>query len=248
MPEKQLAGLLKFFDRSDYLDDLLGGLVYCNTPERYRLDCKEGRADPHESCAFAFRKERGDAPVQVTFAGQEIKEILTLTMHNGGRKQGWLHCWSAVILPASLDELQQLCTDINRMREEFGRRYVFLPGSHIESFAEKIRSSLRTSSNDAVDHGLVQYSASKDERGVWCKPTAYAYQREYRFVVGECGHTDLTAKPIRCAEGFRDMLHTDGVFEIRGDKGEEVLLTLDKDGCRLTAGHPPGNAEADDSG
>lgn len=248
MQEKRLAGLLKFFDRDDYIADLLAGLVYFNTPECYRLACKEGRADLHESCAFSFRKDRGDAPVQVTFAGQEIKEILTLTMHNAGRKQGWLHCWSAVLLPASLDELQQLSTDINRIREEFGRKYVFLPGSHVNCFAERIQRELLTASNNAVHHGLVQYSASKDEWGVWCKSTAYAYQREYRFVVGECGHTDITPKPIRCPGGFTDILHTDGVLKVHGDKGDDVLMALDKNGCRLMAGVSTADAEVADYG
>jgi hypothetical protein len=245
MEEKRIAGLLKFFDCRDYLEDLLGGLVYFNTPERHRLDRKEGRGDPHESCRFAFRKERGDLPIQMTFAGKEIKEILGLTMHNGGRKEGWLHCWSAILLPADLNELRRLRDDINRLREEFGKRYVFLPGDRINRFTKALRGELQAESADVLDHGLVEYSSSEDERGVWCKSSTFAYQREYRFVLGECGHTEASPKIVRCPAGFKDIVFSGGAFRIHGDRKGEVLLELDEDGCRLLAdlpsGQPAGN-------
>lgn len=236
MEEKRIGGLLKFFDRDDYFDQLLGGLVYFNTSESYRRDSREGRADLNESCAFAFRKERGDPPIQVSFAGQEIKEVLSLTMHNGGQKDGWLHCWCAIVLPSRLDELRQFKNALDRMQAEFGRRYVFLPGNRIKQFAARSQNNLPSESTDIVKHGLVRYSASKDDWTVWCKSQAYAYQQEYRFVIGECEHTDTTAKRITCPAGFDTILFPEPTVRIHGEEAEEVLLELDANGCRVTAG------------
>lgn len=236
MEEKRIGGLLKFFDRNDYFDQLLGGLVYFNTSESYRRDSREGRADLHESCAFAFRKERGDPPIHLSFAGQEIKEVLSLTMHNSGRKDGWLHCWFAIVLPAGLDELRQLKGALDRMQMEFGRRYVFLPGDRIEQFVARIQDNLPSESTDIVQHDLVRYSTNKDDWTVWCKSQVYAYQQEYRFVIGECEHTDTTAKRIACPAGFENILFPEPTVRIHGEEPEEVLLELDTNGCRLTAG------------
>lgn len=246
MEAKRIGGLLKFFDSDTYLDDLLGGCVYFNTPEYYRLASCQGRADPHESCAFAFRKDRGDPPVQMTFSDIEIKEILTLTISNGGRKPGWLHCWTAVLMPATLEDLRQLCDDINQIREEFGQRYVFLPGNRIRDFAAQIQQSLPVNCADALDYGLVRYSPSSDDHDPGCKATAYAYQREYRFVLGECGHTDIAPRIVQNPIGFREMLAPDSTIQILPEDDSGLLLLLDVNGCKLTRNNQPKNDATSD--
>jgi hypothetical protein len=239
MEAKRIGGLLKFFDSDTYLDGLLGGRVYFNTPEYYRLASSEGRADPNESCAFAFRKHRGDPPVQMTFSDKEIKEILTLTISNGGCKPGWLHCWTALPVPATLEDLRQLCDDINRVREEFGKRYVFLPGNRIRDFAAQVQQSLPADCVDALDYGLVKYSPSSDDHDPGCKATAYAYQREYRFVLGECGHTDIAPRIVQHPTDFREMLAADPTIQILPEDNSGLLLLLDANGCNLIRNNQP---------
>lgn len=246
MERKRIGGLLKFFDCDTYLDDLLGGCVYFNTPEYYRFESSKGRADPHESCAFSFRKRRGDPPVQMTFSDKEIKEILSLTISNGGRKPGWLHCWTAIQVPATVEDLRQLCDDINRIRAEFGKRYVFLPANRIRDFAAQVRQLLPADCADALDYDLVKYSPSSDDHDPWCKATAYAYQREYRFVLGECGHTDTTPRQLKHPTGFHEILAADPAIQIFPEDDSGLLLLLDSNGCSLIPNNQPqGDAPGD---
>lgn len=237
---KRIAGLLKFFDYGKYLDDLLAGTVFFNTPEHYRWSGKEGQGDPHESCAFSFRKDRGDAPVQLRFPDNSMPEVLALTMLNGGRKPGWLHCWTAIMVPAYHADLLQLKADLNRIRTVFGTRYVFLPEGRITEFAKRIEQAVPTTSEDVLDFGLVEYSASKDDRGVWCKPTEYAYQREFRFVLGECRHDERNPRRVTHGGGFTDMLAADPTIRIVAEDDPAQVLHLDAEGCDVvshSAGH-----------
>lgn len=232
---KRIAGLLKFFDSGKYLDDLLAGTVFFNTPEHYRWSGKEGQGDPHESCAFSYRKDRGDAPVQLKFADNSNPEVLALTMLNGGRKPGWLHCWTAIMVPAYHADLLQLKADLNRIRTVFGTRYVFLPAERITEFAQRIKQAVPTTSEDVLDFGLVEYSVSKDDRGVWCKPTDYAYQREARFVLGECKHDERTPRPVTHGGGFADMLVPDPTIRIVAEDDPAQLLVFGPNVCDVVS-------------
>jgi hypothetical protein len=75
MEKNQFLGLVKFFRNEDYLDSLISGTFHCTPPEVYRLDKQEGVSDKSESCAFSYRKDRGDNPIKVTFAGKVIGGI-----------------------------------------------------------------------------------------------------------------------------------------------------------------------------
>ncbi|NQW46377.1 MAG: hypothetical protein HQ464_01265 [Planctomycetes bacterium] len=239
MQAKRIGGLLKFFDRDTRLDGLLSGHVYFNTPEYYRLASGKGRADPHESCAFSFRKHRGDPPVQMKFADKEISEILTLTISNGGRKPGWLHCWTAILVPATFKDLRRICDDINRMREEFDKRYVFLPRNRIRDFATQVQQALPADCVDALDYDLVKYSPNSDDHDPWCKATAYAYQSEYRFVLGECEHTDTSPRTVKHPKGFHEILVADPAIQIFPEDDSGLLLLLDANGCKLIPTNQP---------
>jgi len=89
----QAYSLIKFFSNEEYLNDLLEGKIYCNTPEYYRLANQEGMADKNESCVVAYRKDRNDEPIKVTVAGKDITSVISATIWNNTRKDSWLHCW-----------------------------------------------------------------------------------------------------------------------------------------------------------
>jgi hypothetical protein len=92
MPSTVFAGLVKFFRDERHLDELIGGLLYCNTPEHYRMSAAEGIGDQHEACMRSYRQSRGDGAMRVTIDGEEIDEITAVTVHRGGKSDMWLHC------------------------------------------------------------------------------------------------------------------------------------------------------------
>jgi len=214
-----------------------------SAPETYRADGHEGRGDPQESCTAAYRIKNGESPLQMKFGEQEF-QVTALTVHSAGRKPGWLQCWFAIELPADFEELERLIQDINRMREQFGSRYVFLHAERIDSYVERVRGNLPSDKQDGIDHGLVAYSARQDELGVFCKAHPYAYQREYRFVLGECGHTETSPKHVHCPAGLKDILFLEPTIRILGQSEDELLLVLDKDGCRMMLRDPPKGPQA----
>jgi hypothetical protein len=113
MSSKQFIGLLKFFNNEEYLNDLMDGVIYCNTPEFYRLSNQEGLGDFHESCVNTFRKSRGDEAPVLKINGQELEGLTALTTHKGGAKDKWLHCWFALDYPQNDDELVVLTNELN---------------------------------------------------------------------------------------------------------------------------------------
>lgn len=232
MERRQAVGLLKFFGRDDHLDALFGGVVHFTAPETYRVDGQEGRGDPQESCSATFRMRDGESPLQMKFGDQEF-QVTALTVHNAGRKQGRLHCWFAIELPTDFEELERLVHDINRMRAEFGSRYIFLHADRIDVFVERIRASIPTDLIGALDHSMVEYSARQNEWGVFCKAHTYAYQREYRFALGECAHMETRPQQIRCPADFQQILHVEPTIRIYGQTENDLLLVLDKTGCRM---------------
>ncbi|MBM3955095.1 MAG: hypothetical protein FJ284_13575 [Planctomycetes bacterium] len=232
MESQAVVGLLKFFGKDEYLASLARGLVYFTPPESYRIDGHEGRGDPQESCSATFRMQDGGFPLQMKFGDQEL-QVTALTAHNPGRKPGRLNCWFAIGLPTDFEELERLVNDVNQMRATFGSRYVFLHRDHIEVFASHVRANAPSESANALDHGLVEYSARQSEWGVFCKPAGYAYQREYRFVLGECGHMERAAQKVQCPADVQHILHVEPTIQIYAQTEKELLLVLDKTGCRI---------------
>jgi hypothetical protein len=220
-------GLIKFFRDFDKLQKLRDGLFYCNTPEFYRQSDQKGVSDLHESCSHSYRKNRDDDPIKIKWGDIEFDGLTAATIHTNGTKDKWLHCWFALDLPETPEELVTLVNNINSMRNEFGENFAFIPNKSFSSLISKLESS----TTHKLDHGLVKYSTDKMSWSYGCKSSSYSYQKEYRIVFGECSHTEITHLEIQSSEDFNDLIWANGPLQITDDKTGDVWFHLDKNQC-----------------
>lgn len=221
-----MIGILKFFSNESFLDALISGTLYCNTPESYRLSKLEGVSDLNESCLFSFRPERGDDDISLEINGKKISNIKRMTAHNPGLREGWLHCWMALEIPRNDDELETLKIDVTRLQKEFGRNYAFISYDIIEPFLNIIKSLFP---EHHVVAGKVAYSQKSTDWSPSCKAISYSYQREFRFIVGECenNHVDPLIRTFK--EGFGQFIQKSPEIVIRNEGEKDPLFKLRAD-------------------
>lgn len=129
-----MIGIIKFFQDESYLESLISGIFYCNTPEFYRLSKAEGVSDKNESILFSFRKKREDEKIEVEVNEIKIKKVKSLTARNPGLRDSWLHCWTILEIPKTDEELDALQKDVLRLKTEFGQSYAFISSDKIDPF------------------------------------------------------------------------------------------------------------------
>lgn len=222
------VGLVKFFRDEAYLDNFLNGYLRFNTPEIYRLSEQKGVSDPHESCQHTYRRSRGDAPTKLFIDGIEIKEVTALTIGNGLNNR-WLQCWSILQIPKNTEDLAQFVFDINQIRTEFGSNFMLLQFSKITEYEMRIKKL----THHPVEFGSVSYSDDINEWGVFCKSSAYKYQREFRFTIGECNHLSQMPLEIECAEGFKDLIFKNPTVYILEENSKKEIFHLSPEKCEL---------------
>lgn len=178
-PDRVFA-LIKFFRNEAYLDALIGGTIYANTPEHYRLHDAPGVSDVHESVGFTYRAERNDPKPKLLIDGHEIKDLTSATMRFAGKKDAWLHSWVALAVPTSETALRELVRDLRRLQSEFGPHYAVVGGG--DKVAELLaRVSALTEHEVALRP--VAYSDEVELQSPTCKRLQYQYQREVRFLI-----------------------------------------------------------------
>ena len=232
MSRPNFIGLAKFFWNESFLDLLLDGVFHCNTPERYRLDGSEGIGDPNESCMHAFRAKRGDKPVIIRINGKELEGLTAVTTHMNSLKDMWLHCWFSLDFPENDEGLLALTEDLKRVRSEFGEHFAFLPSANLREFTQRVRSL----QDGPFERGRVEYSPNPEEWSVGCKAENYAYQREYRFGLGQCGHTSTESWSLKYEPGFGDLLKKNPDIQITDNETRKVWFKLSKDECHCLPG------------
>ncbi len=208
-----MIGIIKFFKDESYLDSLISGTLYCNTPEFYRQSNTEGVSDKNESCLRSYRKERGDEKVVLEFNGVEIKNIKNFTAHNPGLREAWLHCWMTLELPETDEELEVLEKDILRLQVEFGRSFAFITYDKIVPFLKAIQSLTPLQ----IAAWKVNYSDKAIDRSPTCKDISYSYQREYRFLIGQCETDQVEGLKLERKDGFSEFIL----------KNPEIVLRLE---------------------
>ncbi len=221
------VGFLKFFKDRGKLDSMLNGLFYCNTPEYYRTSGHEGVSDVNESCNHAYRRDRNDEPVKLTLNGIELEELTALTIHNNGIKDKYLHCWFAIRIPQNNKELDALTSNIKRMRKEFGNNYAFIKRNNLIALVNRLKQY----TTEKIDFGNIKYSDDKMEWSVVCKSHRYSYQQEFRFIIGDCNHTDTMPLKIECKIGFTDLIEVNQAIQILDNKTGHVWFHLDTEKC-----------------
>ena len=223
----KIHGLLKFFRSESHLDDLLAGKFYCNTPEYYRMCESDGVGDKHESCIQSYRKARGDPPIILKMGGKALlsEGILEFTVH-GRVKDSWLHCWMIFQIPESEPDLHSLISDINKVRSEFGYHFAFIPHYSIDPFVARLRE---LTSVDIL-HGPVKYSDEAMDWSAVCKSSAFSYQREYRFLLGQC---KPASEPLVLQDsgGFRELIFKNIPLKLTSSDTKSTWLDLDTQRC-----------------
>ena len=227
MVDQSQFGLIKFFRDPEKLEALREGLFYCNTPEFYRFSGDEGVSDLHESCSHAYRKERGDEPIKLEVNGHEVGGITALTQHGSGFRDHWLHCWLKISIPEDEEGLKKLGADIDRMRGEFGTEYAFIPANYLPELLNRLQSV----TDHKIVQGAVTYSSEILDWSAMCKPEGYSYQREYRFLVGECNHLSVEPLKIRYNGGFSDLISRSPELKMENHDSGHLWFVLDSEGC-----------------
>ena len=161
-----MIGIVKFFRNESFLDSLIAGTFHCNTPESYRQSKLEGVSDLNESCCFSFRTERGDDEITLEVNGVKIPDIKRLTAYNPGLRDAWLHCWMALEIPKTDEELIALKRDVLRLQVEFGRNYAFISYDKITPFLNIIKALF---TDHRVTAGKVAYSEKSTDWSPSCK-------------------------------------------------------------------------------
>ena len=116
--------------------------------------------------------------------------------------------------------MRMLRKNLTRQRQKFGLCFVALRAKHIEELLGRIEA-LETD----VHCGPVAYSSDPNEQGCTCKRPEFAYQREFRFLVGECAERSTDPKVLQIGD-LRDILLIDGTLELV-DKDSHFKITND---------------------
>lgn len=222
MKANQFIGLVKFFRNEDYLDKLIEGCFHCTPPEVYRLDKQEGISDKFESCSFSYRKSRNDADIQLNVNGRNLTDVLGLTLHNGQQQDSWMHCWFVLRLPNSENDLKQLIEDVKKMKCQFGNHYAFIPNSNLKDSIYRLQKN----SELPLAGGEVEYSGDNSLWGNKCKSLEYSYQREFRFLFGECSVTEMAPYVVNIENGLSDLILKDPDLQLTSKDGEQVWFHI----------------------
>lgn len=222
--------LIKFFKDREKLDSFLDGMFWCNTPEFYRLEDAAGVGDKNESCVHSYRAARDGAGATITINGSPPIELTSSTRHNYSEKDRWMHCWFEWSLPNTDEDGIRLVQDINRMMSEFGNLYTVLLNRDIGEFISRVDkvTDLNVGANN------VRYSANREEWNSLCKDNCYSYQREFRFLLGECSVQEVEPQKLHISKGFRDIVLDCPPISMKDDNTNKLLFELTSDGCKTS--------------
>lgn len=200
----------------------MNGCFHSIPAEAYRISEQIGISDKFDSCSFSYRLSRNDEPISFIVNGRKINEIQDLTAKKHDAKDSWLHCWYALSQPQSTEELEQLKIDLSRMKKEFGDYYAFVPRTSLSGFINK----LNTYSPKPISHGLVTYSDNSNDWSNFCKSTNYAYQREFRFAVGECSVHEIVHDEFYVPTGFHHYMLKNPEITLVDDESNQKLIEI----------------------
>lgn len=220
--EKEVAGLVKFFSKPEYMTDLLNGLIYCNTPQYYR-DCEmPGVSDDFETCIGYYNPKKHPQKPNITIDRKkfDLSEVSSALIYRDEEKfDAHLQCWAAIEKPTCYNELLSLRDDFQKIMNEFGSNYVFLPAQKIGKYFAILK--------DAVPKGLisshVEYTDNPVNRGMFRKCNKFSYQREYRFAFGNIDKEENSPRIIK-TQPLQELLFVNPEISISVDNEKLCVL------------------------
>lgn len=224
LSEMQVIAIVRFGKRT-HLDKLLHGEVRWVPPEYYRMKYEHPSGDLDESCSMSYRRERKAWSPVLEVDGHRIpaEDMIALTLRGEGKADRYLHCWSAIDLPEDEEQLSSMKANLRQLQDEFGPDYILIPHTSVDEY----RARLVSSAPGELDSGIVRYTDSREFWGPTCKAEKFSYQRELRFVAGECTERDET--PIIADVGdLTDLMILNAPLEMKYEG--KTILRLSRDG------------------
>ncbi|MCK8586381.1 hypothetical protein LNQ51_16140 [Yersinia ruckeri] len=201
--------LVKFFAKSEYKQAFLNGQVFCSTPAYYRKANKVGVADRCESAIYShYNGFEPDDDIRLAIGlGKKfgvnkinLKDCISFILRQAREVDSWLNCW--YLLDLTTTTPNSLADNLDRMLKEFGEHTVLLDMDNFGEFLQRIKKH----STKAVDFCTVQYTENPFEISKYRKLSRYSYQKEFRFMFGECDFQCIEPyDTLLIPGGFRDL-------------------------------------------
>ncbi|MEL0630925.1 hypothetical protein [Psychromonas aquatilis] len=214
----QAVALIKFFSREDHYLSFKKGTNLFRTPHYYRKDKSIGRGDRSESCLGYWDKQLGDEMPNIIHNGDKVNfdDAESILVYPAAeQKDAWLQSW-AVIGPHNNFE-----NSLEQMLNEFGTYFVILPATKISAY----RHLLAKASGCKVHMGGVKYSDNPLERSLVVKDSKLSYQKEFRFLLGECSKGEERDKKIQL-QGMDKMLLEASSLKLTSPSGDVKYCSL----------------------
>ena len=224
----ELQVYLKFFRNKEYIEPLLKGEFYCNTPAYYRANYEPGVGDRQEGVMYAASQKEGGVDPSYRFAGSTIGELLKdadkppardfdkleIVRMDQTYEPGWLQCWFVFTLPKDPRDLGPLATDLHRVRQEFGTDYVFMTSEGVHAVLKRAEEA----GIKPMRAAKVGYSDEHLLNSIICKRMAFAYQREFRFIFSKCDIDEMEHKTFSLVD-MSDIMHVNPELKIPDQNG-----------------------------
>ena len=108
------------------------------------------------------------------------------------------------------------------MKEQFGAHFAFIPAQNLKPLVSKLQDF----SDKSLFCGEVEYTGDKSKWGNLVKALDYSYQREYRFLFGECPASEKEYYVFNSPGGLSDLILKNTDFKLQSDDGEQVWFDL----------------------
>ena len=203
--------LAKFVDEWDFARPILDGLLYMRRLSWFRNTEEIGRADALEATTNVLRlnPDQVEPDIVVTIHGTETRlfRARRATYENPHLNRYFIYSMFAGYPRgiAPITDMDSLFAQIrtfpaDRLADEFGDYVVFI--HNIPQFFERVERACEMKNYGWKRHFVLYYNPESDSVGMnrpdnstamFCKPSAYSYQQEYRIAIdtGDYGASTL---------------------------------------------------------
>ena len=214
----QAVALIKFFTEEAHFLAFKNGHTIFRTPHYYRMHDSTGRGDRSESCFGYWDRGLGDELPNIIKDGtqldlQSAKSVLIYPVQE--QSDSWLQSW-CIVGPQNNFE-----SSLQRMIEEFGTYFVVMRAAKIEAYV----NLLNEASGLSVGYGSIRYANNPFDRSLTTKDSAFSYQKELRFYVGECDKNEIQDRNIQI-DGLGSILSEAASLKLTSPSGENRYCTL----------------------
>lgn len=217
-PLSQAVALIKFFSKEEHYLSFKKGTNLFRTPHYYRNDKSVGRGDRGESCIGYWDRTLGDDFPNIIDNDDRLNldDAQSILVYPAAeQKDAWLQSW-AIIGPHNNFE-----NSLEKMINEFGAYFVILPATKIDEY----RHLLAKTSGCKVHMGAVRYSDNPLEGSLVVKHSKFSYQKEFRFLLGECSKGEMRDKKIQL-QGVNKLLIETSALRFKSQSGEVKYCSL----------------------